>query len=159
MLTEAGRILRRIVLPLLALTVVLVALGLLITKLLGDTWPFTVEDDLNRTFAAHRTSGWNDVTSVFSTLASTGVIIVTTVLAMVVGWLATRNWRVPAFLAASVCAQALVFFLVQLFVERDRPDVPKLEQVAPTSSFPSGHTGAALALYGGIALLLAIHPK
>lgn len=54
MLTEAGRFLRRIVLPLAILTFVMVGLGLLITKSLDGVWPFTIEDDLDRTFAEHR---------------------------------------------------------------------------------------------------------
>jgi membrane-associated phospholipid phosphatase len=39
-------------------------------------------------------------------------------------------------------------------VHRPRPPVPELDVAPPTSSFPSGHTAAALALYGGIAILL-----
>lgn len=154
MLTEAGRFLRRIVLPLVILTFVMVGLGLLITKTLDGVWPFTVEDDLDRTFAEHRSGGWNDVTHLFSTLADTRVIIATTLLAAVVARIVGHSWRGPMFLACSVAGQALVFFLVQLFVSRDRPDVPRLDAAAATSSFPSGHTGAAFALYGGLAVLL-----
>ncbi|MGW1990069.1 diacylglycerol kinase family protein [Embleya sp. NPDC001921] len=155
MLTEAGRFLRRIVLPLAILTFVMVGLGLLITKTLDGVWPFTIEDDLDRTFAEHRSGGWNDVTHLFSTLADTRVIIATTLLAAVVARIVGHSWRGPLFLACSVAGQALVFFLVQLFVSRDRPDVPRLDEAAATSSFPSGHTGAAFALYGGLAVLLA----
>ncbi|MFI6583378.1 diacylglycerol kinase family protein [Embleya sp. NPDC050493] len=156
MLTEAGRFLRRIVLPLAILTFVMVGLGLLITKSLDGVWPFTIEDDLDRTFADHRSGGWNDVTDVFSTLADTRVIIATTLLAAVVARIVGHSWRGPMFLACAVAGQALVFFLVQLFVSRDRPDVPRLDPAAATSSFPSGHTGAAFALYGGLAVLLTV---
>jgi len=34
-----------------------------------------------------------------------------------------------------------------LIVGRDRPDVDRLEEAPPTSSFPSGHTGASTAFY------------
>ncbi|WP_308201173.1 phosphatase PAP2 family protein [Paractinoplanes maris] len=67
-----------------------------------------------------------------------------------------RRWREPLFLAAAVTTQALVFFSATLIINRSRPDVPKLDVSPPTSSFPSGHTSAALALYGGLALLLAL---
>jgi membrane-associated phospholipid phosphatase len=40
-----------------------------------------------------------------------------------------------------------------LLVERDRPHVPKLDVAPPTSSFPSGHTTAAVVLYGMLAFL------
>ncbi|WP_424637083.1 diacylglycerol kinase family protein [Embleya sp. AB8] len=155
MLTEAGRFLRRIVLPLVILTCAMVGLGLLITKTLDGVWPFTVEDDLERTFAEHRSSGWNDVSDAFSTLADTRVIIATTLVALVATRLLGRSWRGPLFLACSVAGQALVFWIVQLFVSRERPDVPRLDPAAATASFPSGHTGAAFALYGGLAVLLA----
>jgi undecaprenyl-diphosphatase len=42
-----------------------------------------------------------------------------------------------------------------LLIPRERPAVPKPDEVPPTSSYPSGHTAAATALYVGLALLLA----
>jgi membrane-associated phospholipid phosphatase len=38
-----------------------------------------------------------------------------------------------------------------------RPPVPKLDVFPPMQRFPSGHTAAAVALYGGIAVILAMH--
>ena len=52
-------------------------------------------------------------------------------------------------------SRALVFFCVQLTVTRQRPHVKRLDSSPPTSSFPSGHTGAATALYVASALLVA----
>jgi len=40
-------------------------------------------------------------------------------------------------------------------VHRERPDVPRLEKLPVDASYPSGHTAASIAVYGGIALLLA----
>lgn len=37
---------------------------------------------------------------------------------------------------------------------RSRPDVLALDAAIPTSSFRSGHTGAAAALYGSLAIVL-----
>ena len=62
----------------------MVGLGLLVTRVLARTWPFTVEDAVNRELAADRTGGWNDVSLVFSTLASTQMIVVVTVLVALV---------------------------------------------------------------------------
>src|SRR5207244_892809 len=39
-------------------------------------------------------------------------------------------------------------------VARARPVVPHLDAAPPTSSFPSGHTGAAVALYCCIAIIV-----
>ena len=44
--------------------------------------------------------------------------------------------------------------LTGLVIDRQRPDVPHLDAAPPTSSFPSGHTGAAVALYGGLAVIV-----
>lgn len=159
MLTEAGRFLRRIVLPLAILTLVMVGVGLLIVEVLDGVWPFSIEDRLNRTLAADRSKTWNTVTDVFSTLADTGVIIAVAVFAIVVARVVGHSWRGPLFLAGAVTGQAMVFGLVQLFVSRDRPAVERLDPSAPTSSFPSGHTGAAFALYCGIAILIVSHVR
>ena len=39
-------------------------------------------------------------------------------------------------------------------VERQRPDVERLESLPVDDSYPSGHTAASVALYSGLALLL-----
>jgi undecaprenyl-diphosphatase len=59
------------------------------------------------------------------------------------------------FLVLAVSGQALVFLLVQFAIKRPRPHVHRLDSGIPTSSYPSGHTGAATALFVGSALLIA----
>lgn len=151
--------LRRVILPIAALLAVIVALGLLVTKVLDDAWPFTAEDALNRRLAAGRTPDRSAVSDVFSTLADTHVVIAVTAVAALVLGVTLRRWREPLFLAAAVTAQAVVFFLATLIIDRSRPDVPKMDESPPTSSFPSGHTSAAVALYAGLALLLALQAR
>jgi undecaprenyl-diphosphatase len=155
----AVQIARRVLLPVALLFAVLVALGLLVTRVLAKTWPFTVEDALNREFAAHRTAGWNDVSLVFSTLASTQLIVVVTVLVALVLRLVLHRWREPLFLCAAVSAQALIFLFTTMVIDRTRPAVEHMDDSPPTSSFPSGHTSAAMALYVGIAVLLALRAR
>jgi undecaprenyl-diphosphatase len=41
-----------------------------------------------------------------------------------------------------------------MVVHSHRPRVPHLENLPVNASYPSGHTAAAVAVYGGIALLL-----
>jgi membrane-associated phospholipid phosphatase len=36
---------------------------------------------------------------------------------------------------------------------RPRPDVPHLDRAPPTSSYPSGHVGASVALYASFAIM------
>jgi membrane-associated phospholipid phosphatase len=154
--TIALQSVKRLVLPTAAVLAVIVGLGLLVTKVLSDNWPFTAEDALNRGLAGERTESWNGVSLFFSSLANTPIIIAVTLVVAVALRLWLRRWREPLFLAAAVTAQALVFFFATLIIDRSRPDVPKMDESPPTSSFPSGHTSAAVALYAGLALLLAL---
>jgi membrane-associated phospholipid phosphatase len=39
------------------------------------------------------------------------------------------------------------------FIDRQRPEVHRLEALGQGASFPSGHTAAAVALYGGLAMI------
>jgi membrane-associated phospholipid phosphatase len=80
---------------------------------------------------------------------------VTVVIAIILR-LTLHRWREPLFLAAAVTAQALVFFFATLAIDRSRPQVPHMDKSPPTSSYPSGHTSAAFALYVGLALVLAL---
>lgn len=156
MSTIALQSLKRVILPIALLLLAIVVLGLLVTKVFNHDWPFTVEDGINREFASDRTESWNAVSLFFSALASTPVIIGVTVLIAIVLRLWLHRWRESIFLCAVVTAQALVFFFATLIIDRSRPDVPKMDESPPTSSFPSGHTSAAVALYLGLAVLLAL---
>ena len=149
----AVQLLKRVVLPVALLLGVMVALGLLVTKVMQHVWPLTAEDSINREFARDRTPEANAVSYFFSTVASTPVIIAVTALAALVLRLTLKRWREPIFLCAAVTAQALVFFLTTLIIDRQRPAVHRMDDSPPTSSFPSGHTSASVALYCGLAVL------
>jgi len=148
--------LKRILLPVVALLIVMIGLGLLVTKVAEHTWPFTVEDGVNRGFAGDRTGFWNGVTWFFSMVGSTPVIIGVTIICAIVLRLKLHSWREPLYLCGAVSAQAIVFFFTTLAIDRERPKVKHLDDSPPTSSFPSGHTSAAVALYVGLAFVLAM---
>ena len=156
---EGRLILLRIVLPACLLTLLMVGLGLLITRVLAHQWPFTVEDGVDRAFAAHRGRLGNDVSGVFSTGASTPWAISLTVVAVVGARLFYRRWREAMFIAAAMLVEVSVFLVTTLLVHRARPGVPELDISPPTSSYPSGHTAAALALYGSLALLVFLRTR
>ena len=44
--------------------------------------------------------------------------------------------------------------MTTLVVHSHRPRVPRLESLPVDASYPSGHTAAAIAVYGGLALLI-----
>lgn len=147
---------RQVLLPAVAIYALVVAVGLLFTQVL-DEYVVEPEDAVDRGLAAHRSDGWTTVTGVFSTLASTGVIIGTMVVTAIVLRLTFKRWREAVMIITAVSLQATIFLLTAAVIDRQRPDVSKLDAAPPTSSFPSGHVGAATALYLGIALLIAWH--
>ena len=148
--------LRRVILPVVVLLGLMIGLGVLVTKVWEHDWPFTAEDGINRELAGDRTGFFNGVTWFFSAVGSTPVIIGVTVLVALILRVRLHRWREPIFLCLGVAAQAIVFFFTTLIIDRGRPDVPKMDESPPTPSFPSGHTSASVALYCGMAFLLAL---
>lgn len=65
-----------------------------------------------------------------------------------------RRWSLVVVPLVALPLELAVFLTVSLLVDRDRPDVEPLETVAFTSSYPSGHVAAAVALYGSLAWLV-----
>ncbi len=156
---STGRLVGKVVGALVVLYGLLVGLGLLITKVLEDVPPLSSEDGVDRTLEQHREPAATAVSGFFSLVGSTpGVISVMIVVAVVLR-LVFKRWRESAFLVLAVSGQALVFLLTTLAISRDRPHVKHLDASPPTSSFPSGHTGASTALYVGIAVVLAWHTR
>ncbi|MCG6497699.1 diacylglycerol kinase family protein [Kitasatospora sp. A2-31] len=140
-------------------TVLMVLVGLTLTHPPLHLWR-PGENGLTDRLAAGREPALDNVTAWLSILASTGVVVAVAgvaVLALLVG--SRRRWREAAFLGGAVAAQSAVFLLVTLCVDRPRPTAPPLDTAPPTSSFPSGHVGAAVALYGGLAVLAALRVR
>ncbi|MGW2959439.1 diacylglycerol kinase family protein [Streptomyces sp. NPDC001220] len=133
----------------------MIGLGLLITGPARHIWPITAEDGVNRGLERLRTSTLNTLSSIGSQMGNTLTVIVVTLAACLALILAPRLplWRQASFLALAVSLQSLVFLVVTISVERQRPEVHRLDGSLPTSSYTSGHTGAATALYGGLAVL------
>jgi membrane-associated phospholipid phosphatase len=65
-----------------------------------------------------------------------------------------KRWREPLFVVAVVVGEVAIFVTTTLVVHRPRPNVVRLDRAPPTSSFPSGHTAASIALYGAVATLI-----
>jgi membrane-associated phospholipid phosphatase len=145
-----------IVLLLLALDyLLLLGIGLLITRTFeGESW-LTAEDDINTDLAHHRDNALDDASFIGSGLGNTGAIVGALLVVAITLVVVMRKWRPSWFLVVAVAGQALVFLCVQFAVKRPRPDVERLDSGIPTSSYPSGHTGAATALFVGSALLVA----
>lgn len=157
MIVRVARAAGQVVVLLALLYAVMVGLGLLFTKVADDIWPLTVEDEVNKDLADARTPELNDATYVLSGLGETIAIVAALLVVAVFLRLVLKRWTESVFIVLAVSAQALIFLFTTLAIDRRRPDVPQLDDSPPTSSFPSGHTGAATALFLASALLVAIH--
>ncbi len=154
-----GRLLGRIGVFLALLLGLMIGLGLLITKVLQHTYPISAEDGIDRSLAAGRTPSATAVSQFFSLVGSTNVVIAVLLIVAIVFRLVFRRWRESVFLLLAVSTQVAIFVLTTLAISRRRPAVHRLDASPPTSSFPSGHTGASTALYVGIALVIAWHTR
>ncbi|MEV7346139.1 diacylglycerol kinase family protein [Streptomyces sp. NPDC093544] len=134
----------------------IVGFGLLITGPARNVWPLTVEDNVNKGFERIRTGPLTTLSYLGSEAGNTLTVITITLLSCVALLVIPRlpMWRQAVFLAVAVSLQALVFLAVTESVDRTRPDVHRLDASPPTSSYTSGHTGAATALYAGLAVLV-----
>jgi undecaprenyl-diphosphatase len=139
----------------MVVAVVTLGVGWLITRPLRGM--IAGEAGFSRELAGDRTPLWNTLTDIGSTLADTPVIVALTAVMVIVFRLVFHRWRESVFLVVAVWSQSLVFLLATVFVERQRPEVRHLDPAPPTSSFPSGHTSAAVGFYCGVALVLAVH--
>lgn len=160
---DAGVVARRVLPPLAVTLVILVAAttaaGLLLTRVLDGTALAEADLDVVHGLAERRTPALDAVTSVATWPANTAFVLVVMVAGAAVAAWVTRRWVASAFLVAAVGGEKLAYLLAGLAVGRDRPPVPTLGFVHATTSFPSGHVGAAVTLYGAIALLLVWSPR
>jgi membrane-associated phospholipid phosphatase len=138
----------------LALALVLVGIGRAITSLPRDNAFLVWENGVNTWFVSIRTPTLDTMTHVGSYLAETITCIALLLVAMAVCRWRTGRWFEAWVVCAAIVGELWVFLLVTFLVDRARPVVPHLDAAPPTSSFPSGHTGAAVALYGCIAVVL-----
>ncbi len=143
----------------LALVAVTYLAGLVVTRLLADTGVGTTERSLSTWFAEERTAFYNQLTDIGSAFSDTVTIVIA--LLLVIGALAMkfRRWIEPAFITAAVTLETAVFATAAFLVGRDRPPVEQLDVSPPTASFPSGHTAAAVAFYGGLAVLVWMYNR
>jgi membrane-associated phospholipid phosphatase len=149
-----------VVMAFVVVEAVLLALGLLVTRVLAHTALHRDEVAFEQDVLDHRTAFWNQVTGFGTVLGATETVIALTAVGCV--FLAWRGHgpRLPVFLAAAVAGETALFALASVVIDRLRPGIPHLDAAPPTSSFPSGHTAATVALWCGLALGLArTHPR
>ncbi len=153
----ARTVVRRVVLPLLIAALAIIGLLWLTGTLLvnGSVPSLTRLDTAVTQWVVDRRTPPLDLASHVGTrMADTLVALIAAAVAVVAlrWWLG--RWRESVIVVVAVVGELLIFLAITALVHRDRPPVVRLDQAPPTSSFPSGHTGAAVALYAGLAVLL-----
>jgi undecaprenyl-diphosphatase len=151
--------LTRVFLLIALLTALMIGLGFLVTRVLVHVWPLTLEDQAVRALVADRTPTLDRVSNLVSLIAYTAGLAIAMVVVGGAMRIAYHRWREAFFLAAAMLGQFEMFSITSRVVHRARPPVPKLDVFPSMESFPSGHTAAAVALYGGIAVVLAIRSR
>jgi undecaprenyl-diphosphatase len=144
-----------VVMAFLFVEALLLGLGLLVTQVLSHGWLHREELAFERAIAGYRTPFWNAVTGCGTFLGATATVIALTAVGCVLLAWRGHGPRLPVFLAVAVAGETGLFLIASVVVDRLRPAIPHLEEAPPTSSFPSGHTAATLALWCGLALGLA----
>ena len=131
-----------------------IGLGFLVTHVLEHAWGIGGADErVNVWLAAHRTSTRTEASWVGSTLAG-GLVLPILVGAIALVCAALRKWRLAAFVLFALAVEAGTYRATTLLVHSHRPRVVRLEHLPVNASYPSGHTAASLAVYGGLILLL-----
>ena len=137
------------------LVTIMVFLGLcLIHVLLPTGGLLEADEDFSQWLADNRSPTQEDISWVGSTLSG-GHVIPAVIGISLVTFLVMRRWLLAAFIVFVVAVESATYRATSLIIERQRPDVERLEGLPVDASYPSGHTAAAVAMYGGILLLIA----
>ena len=137
----------------LAVVGIAVLLGALVTHLVVGHPVGHGDLDVARWFADRRTDAWNTVSHVGSGVAETVTVFAVAAVALaVLAW--RRCWPQCGLLIVAMAAEGGTYLAATYFVSRNRPAVPRLEDLIQSDSYPSGHTAAAVALYGSLAIIV-----
>jgi undecaprenyl-diphosphatase len=136
---------------------VVVGFGELVTRYSGGN--LAGDHTIPHGLAAHRTATLTALSAAFSAIGATQTILAVTVLAAVLFLAVTRRWRPVGFIVLVMLGEGSLFATTQAIVKRQRPDVVRLEDHIPTSSYPSGHVAATICIYVAIAILVVGHTR
>lgn len=143
-------LLLRGVLPAVALAAANVVVGRALTH---DARVDERETAAIRWLQERRTPGRDRVARIVSTASDVPASVAQGVVAVALLQGRTRRWWLAAVPAVALVLETGVYLASGALVDRRRPDVAHLDREQPTSSFPSGHQGAAVALMVVYALL------
>lgn len=159
MLSQGVRDVGWLLVPAACLVALMVGLGYLVTDVLPSTAIGRWDAEVPRRLVAYRQQGGVSESRIITMLSATPTIIALTALAAAVFRWTFGRWRESLVVIYAVVGETSIFVATTLFIDRPRPSVPHLDQAPPTSSFPSGHTAAAVCFYGSVAAIILWHSR
>ena len=114
-----------------------------------------VDDDLARWLADERTPSLTDAAEVAAYVGETivGAAVLVLLAVVVAAW--RRTWLPLVFVGLVEAGLGGIYWLGTHLDPRDRPPVKILDAgLVPDHSFPSGHTGTAMAVFLGVTFLV-----
>jgi membrane-associated phospholipid phosphatase len=137
-----------------AIALLSIGLGVLVTHVLEHARGIGGPDErVEAWFAAHR-SPFPTHASLLGSIVAGGVVLPIVAGTIAVVCAALRHWRLAAFFVLGLAVESASYRATTLVVHSHRPRVVRLEHLPVDASYPSGHTAASIAVYGGLALLL-----
>jgi membrane-associated phospholipid phosphatase len=137
----------------------MVFVGHLVTDVFPSSALGKWDADIPRRLVEYRHQNEVSASKFVTMLSATPTIIVLTVIAAAVCRWTFGRWRESLVVIYAVVGETAVFMATTFFIDRPRPGVPHLDEAPPTSSFPSGHTAAAICFYGSIAAIVLWHSR
>lgn len=137
----------------------MVGLGFLVTEVLPSTAIGRWDAEVPSRLVEYRQQEGISESQLITTLSATPTIITLTALAAAVFRWTFGRWRESLIVIYAVVGETAIFVATTLFIDRPRPKVPHLDDAPPTSSFPSGHTAAAVCFYGSVAAIILWHSR
>jgi len=148
-----------LLIPAACLVAVMVGLGYLVTEVLPSTAIGKWDAEVPRRLVEYRQQEGISESKLITSLSETPTIVALTALAAAVFRWKFGRWRESLVVIYAVVGETGIFMATTLLIDRPRPNVPKLDAAPPTSSFPSGHTAAAVCFYGAIAAIIIWHTR
>lgn len=137
----------------------MVGLGFLLTDVFPSTALGRWDAELPGRLVQYRQQDSISESKIITTLSETLTIVVLMALAAVLCRWKFGRWHESLVVIYAVTGETAIFVSTTLFIDRPRPRIPQLDEAPPTSSFPSGHTAAAVCFYGSIAAIILWHSR
>lgn len=113
-----------------------------------------VDNDVERSLADHRSTSLTAMAQGASLLGETITQLVLVPVLLFLAWWWLHRLAPVVFLGLAAVGELSGYLLTVSIVSRPRPPVPLLDSgLDPLHSYPSGHVAAAMATYGGLAVV------